>query len=83
MLATFGPGETHQEEIILHEREKILIDQMARRLEEARAKLESGYGLEIIAEEIKAVLPAIGEFTGEIKSSEVINEIFGRFCLGK
>ncbi|HQO75200.1 MAG TPA: tRNA uridine-5-carboxymethylaminomethyl(34) synthesis GTPase MnmE [Candidatus Saccharicenans sp.] len=83
MLATFGPGETHQEEIILHEREKILIDQMARRLEEARTKLGSGYGLEIIAEEIKAVLPAIGEFTGEIKSSEVINEIFGRFCLGK
>jgi len=83
MLATFGPGETHQEEIILHEREKILIDQMARRLEEARTKLGSGYGLEIIAEEIKAILPAIGEFTGEIKSSEVINEIFGRFCLGK
>jgi len=56
---------------------------MARQVEEARTRLEGGYGLEIIAEEIKAVLPAIGEFTGEIKSSEVMNEIFSRFCLGK
>jgi len=83
MLTTFSPAESGQEEIILHERQKILIEQMAGQLEEARNRLEAGYGLEIIAEEIKAVLPAIGEFTGEIKSSEVINEIFGRFCLGK
>jgi len=83
MLATFRPAESGQEEIILHERQKILIEQMAGQLEEARNRLGAGYGLEIIAEEIKAVLPAIGEFTGEIKSSEVINEMFGRFCLGK
>lgn len=83
MLTTFSPAESGQEEIILHERQKLLIEQMAGQLEEARNRLEAGYGLEIIAEEIKAVLPAIGEFTGEIKSSEVINEIFGRFCLGK
>jgi tRNA modification GTPase len=83
MLTTFSPADSGQEEIILHERQKILKEQMAGQLEEARNRLEAGYGLEIIAEEIKAVLPAIGEFTGEIKSSEVINEIFGRFCLGK
>jgi len=83
MLVTFSPGEARQEEIILHERQKILVEHMAGELEMARTRLEAGFGLEIIAEEIKAVLPAIAEFTGEIKSSEIINQIFGRFCLGK
>jgi len=83
MLATFSPGEARQEEIILHERQKILVEHMAGELEMARTRLKAGFGLEIIAEEIKAVLPAIAEFTGEIKSSEIINQIFGRFCLGK
>ncbi len=83
MLVTFGPGKEKDEEIILHERQKILLEEMVNNLAEARRKLQSGYGLEIVAEEIRDVLPAISEFTGEIKSAEVINEIFGRFCLGK
>jgi len=83
MLAVFAPQEKAQDEIILHERQKILIEQMADHLEEARLKLQSGYGLEIVAEEIKEALPVIGEFTGEIKSAEVIETIFGHFCLGK
>jgi len=83
MLAAFAPTEKMPDEIVLHERQKILIEQMAGHLEEARLKLQSGYGLEIVAEEIKEVLPVIGEFTGEIKSAEVIEAIFGRFCLGK
>jgi tRNA modification GTPase len=83
MLTAFAPQEKAQDEIILHERQKILIEQMADHLEAASIKLQSGYGLEIVAEEIKEVLPVIGEFTGEIKSAEVIESIFSRFCLGK
>jgi len=83
MLAVFAPQEKMPDEIVLHERQKILIEQMADHLEEARLKLQSGYGLEIVAEEIKEALPVIGEFTGEIKSAEIIESIFSRFCLGK
>ncbi|MDD8020226.1 MAG: tRNA uridine-5-carboxymethylaminomethyl(34) synthesis GTPase MnmE [Acidobacteriota bacterium] len=83
MTKTFMSEEEKQEEIILHERQKILIEQMIGHLDEARIKLESAYGLEIIAEEVKTVLPIIGEFIGEIKSAEVIDQIFSRFCLGK
>jgi tRNA modification GTPase len=83
MLAAFAPPEKMPDEIVLHERQKILIEQMAGHLEVAWLRLQSGYGLEIVAEEIKEVLPVIGEFTGEIKSGEVIEAIFGRFCLGK
>jgi len=83
MLAVFAPQEKMPDEIVLHERQKILIEQMADHLEEARLKLQSGYGLEIVAEEIKEALPVIGEFTGEIKSAEIIESIFSGFCLGK
>ncbi|MGQ9800250.1 MAG: tRNA uridine-5-carboxymethylaminomethyl(34) synthesis GTPase MnmE [Candidatus Saccharicenans sp.] len=83
MLQTFSPPAERQEEIILHERQKTLIESMKQDLEKARQLLEEGHGEELVAEAIKEVLPAIGQLTGEISSQEVLEEIFKRFCIGK
>jgi tRNA modification GTPase len=83
MLRTFSPDFEKQEEIILHERQKILLERMKEHLAKALGMFEDGYGNELIAEEIREVLPAIGSLTGEVRTQEVLEEIFKRFCLGK
>jgi tRNA modification GTPase len=83
MLKTFSPSWDKQEEIILHERQKLLVERMSAHLKKALEMVEAGYGEELVVEEIRAVLPVIGQLTGEIKVQEVLDEIFNRFCLGK
>ena len=45
--------------------------------------LESGLSTEFVAQDLKEVLYYLGSITGEISSSDVLNNIFGRFCIGK
>lgn len=83
MLDTFAPRLEKQEEILLHQRQKVLVDSIKGSLENGLKMLEDGAGEELVAEAIREALPAIGQLTGEIKSQEVLDQIFGRFCIGK
>jgi tRNA modification GTPase len=80
---TLVPGLEPGGEIVLHLHQKLLLEEVEAGLEKARTVLAAGHGEEVCAEEVRAVLPALGRLTGEIKSKEVIDEIFGRFCIGK
>ncbi len=51
--------------------------------ESARALVEAAEPPEIIAFEMQGLLESLGEITGEISPDEVLNSIFGRFCIGK
>ncbi len=79
----FVPEANSGEEIILHQRQKLLLEQALVPIERALKLLETGYPEEVMAEEIRLALPAIGELTGEIRADDVINSIFSRFCVGK
>jgi tRNA modification GTPase len=81
--ATFGPRLDGQEEVILHLRQRMLFEQIASALGEARKRLREGYSEEVGAEEIRRALPLLGQLTGEIRADEVIANIFNRFCVGK
>ncbi len=83
MLETFAPQLEKQEEIILHQRQKVLVESLKNNLENGLRILEEGAGEELVAEAIREGLPAIGQLTGEIRSQEVLNQIFSRFCIGK
>ncbi len=59
-------------------------------LEEAREDLEKvielndiDMGLDIIALELNSAITALGSLTGEITSDDVLDKIFGGFCVGK
>ncbi len=45
--------------------------------------LLSGLSTEFVAQDLKDVLYHLGSITGEITSGEILNNVFGRFCIGK
>lgn len=79
----FVPTESAEEEVILHLRQKLLLEQTVDALNTALNLLKQGHSEEVCAEEIRRGLPFIGQLTGEIKVDEVIDNIFSRFCVGK
>lgn len=52
-------------------------------LNKVKDGLLSGLSTEFVAQDLKDVLYHLGSITGEISSSDVLNNIFGRFCIGK
>jgi len=83
MVRTFSPVLDKNEEIILHEYQKILVEQMVVHLKKASELLLEGFGEEFVAEELRETVRLFAQIKGEIKPQEVLEQIFGRFCLGK
>ena len=84
MLYThFVPELEKTEEIILHQRQKLILEQIQEALAASQRLLEQGYSEEILAEEVRRVIPLLGQLTGEIHSDDVLEDIFSRFCIGK
>ncbi len=79
----FVPSQKQGEEIILHLRQKLLLEAMLDCLIEGQRLLKEGHLEEIYAEEIRKTIPLIGQLTGEIRMDEIIKDIFSRFCVGK
>ena len=77
------PEMEQEEEIILHLRQKLILEEILDSLIEGQSLLKQGYPEEIYAEEIRKSIPLIGQLTGEIHADDIINEIFSRFCVGK
>ncbi|MFW6128838.1 MAG: tRNA uridine-5-carboxymethylaminomethyl(34) synthesis GTPase MnmE [Candidatus Aminicenantaceae bacterium] len=79
----FKSQSFHEDEIILNLRQKLLLEDIASNLRESRRLLEEGYSEETYVEEIRKNIPLLGQLTGEIRTNEVIEQIFNRFCVGK
>ena len=50
---------------------------------DVRTDLNSGTPSDLVAEDLRAALSALGTITGTISSQDVLNNIFGKFCIGK
>ncbi|MCX6568901.1 MAG: tRNA uridine-5-carboxymethylaminomethyl(34) synthesis GTPase MnmE [Candidatus Aminicenantes bacterium] len=79
----FAPGLAKEEDVILHARQKDILQAVLDALRRAAGLLAKGHSIELYAEEIRGCLPLIGELTGQVRIDEVIDDIFGRFCVGK
>ena len=79
----FSPGRQKHEEIILHSRQKAILDQIKDRLDAALRLVREGYGLEVCAEEVRSAVSHLGRLTGEIRTDDVLRSVFDRFCIGK
>lgn len=52
-------------------------------LTRALAALDNGLPADLLGEDIRQVLHALGEITGEITSDDILASIFSKFCIGK
>jgi len=71
------------EVITVNERHRHCLATAQNYLEEARRSLERGDPPELTAVELRAALATIGEITGAVETEDVLDKIFGNFCIGK
>ncbi|MBN1223319.1 MAG: tRNA uridine-5-carboxymethylaminomethyl(34) synthesis GTPase MnmE [Candidatus Aminicenantes bacterium] len=71
------------DDIILHLRQKLLLEDVRNALDRGLILLKEGHPEDMYGEEIRRALPAIGQLMGEIRSDDVLADIFERFCIGK
>jgi tRNA modification GTPase len=64
-------------------RQKNLVDTAYRSLEEAIDLGEKAEPLDLIAPLLREAVNALGEITGEVTTSDILEEMFSRFCVGK
>jgi tRNA modification GTPase len=79
----FAPIIPSDEIVVFRTRDKLLLEEALTHLRRARDMVVRGRAIEMIAEEARRVIDVIGRLTGEIRSDEVLNDIFSRFCVGK
>ncbi|MCX7026129.1 MAG: tRNA uridine-5-carboxymethylaminomethyl(34) synthesis GTPase MnmE [Spirochaetes bacterium] len=65
------------------ERQKLLVDRALDSVRKALSSLELAATLDVLALEMREAASFLGEITGEILGDEVLERIFGSFCLGK
>jgi tRNA modification GTPase len=64
-------------------RQKELVERASGGLNAAFIAAEEGMPLDILASELQDAMDALGELTGEITSSDILDRIFSGFCVGK
>lgn len=52
-------------------------------LEQVKNGMDSKLSADLLAQDLRQALYYIGSITGEVTTGEVLNTIFGRFCIGK
>ena len=69
-----GPGTVRQKE---------LIDTALASVREALVLADNGEPLDLIAPLLRTAVDALGEITGEVTNADILEVMFGRFCVGK
>jgi len=64
-------------------RHKLCLENVITSLEKATESLRAGMSGEFISLDLRSAIISLGEITGEFTNEEVLNNIFGRFCIGK
>ncbi|WP_315836510.1 tRNA uridine-5-carboxymethylaminomethyl(34) synthesis GTPase MnmE [Bradyrhizobium prioriisuperbiae] len=75
---TFGSGETA---LISRVRHRTLLRETADAL--GRALITKGQGEELVAEELRVAIHALGRLTGRVDVEDILDVIFREFCIGK
>ncbi|MDP2278416.1 MAG: tRNA uridine-5-carboxymethylaminomethyl(34) synthesis GTPase MnmE, partial [Nitrospirota bacterium] len=69
--------------IVTNLRHKIAIQAAYDSLKNAIKAIETDKPLEIIAIEFRDALDRLGEIVGAVTTDDILNRIFGDFCIGK
>lgn len=76
-------GATVEDNLGLEQRHARLIGNALNALNRSQVLSEQGASEELIAVELRIALDSLSEITGAVTTDDVLNRIFGRFCIGK
>ncbi|GAB4229769.1 MAG: tRNA uridine-5-carboxymethylaminomethyl(34) synthesis GTPase MnmE [Acidobacteriota bacterium] len=72
-----------RELLLVNERQRDCVDRAYRSVVEAGEGLKRGKGEELVVEELRKALRALGELVGETTPDDILQGIFATFCIGK
>ncbi|MBO7492635.1 MAG: tRNA uridine-5-carboxymethylaminomethyl(34) synthesis GTPase MnmE [Bacteroidales bacterium] len=77
--------ENHIRDITLltSERHQALLNGILASIERTEIGLKRQLPTDLVAEDVRMALHDLGELTGTISSDDILNNIFGKFCIGK
>ncbi|MFW6293105.1 MAG: tRNA modification GTPase, partial [Spirochaetota bacterium] len=78
-----GAGSDTQTVVIDSERQHALLLRAAEAIEQTLESLAAGIPADATAVDLQEALDAVGEITGEVASAEILDAMFGSFCVGK
>ncbi len=69
--------------VVMEARHKRALEEALEAVDRAKKETRRDIASEIVAMEIKSALGKLGEIVGETVSEDVLDKIFGQFCIGK
>jgi len=69
--------------VIDSERQRRLLERAVAALDQFEAGSAEGRPADLLAEDLRDALDALGELTGEVSRTDVLDLMFGSFCVGK
>lgn len=78
-----GQISNNQDVVIVNQRHKELLERAYESLKKANDEIQKDIGVDIAEIDIKNAAKHLGEIIGEEVTTDIINKIFEKFCLGK
>jgi len=78
-----GTVEADHGVLVTDARHFAVLRKAARELDHALKTIREDGGPELIAFDVRSSLDILGNITGDVTSADILNDIFGRFCIGK
>jgi tRNA modification GTPase len=69
--------------LLTSERHQALLNGILAAIERTEDGLRQQMPTDLVAEDVRMALHDLGELTGTISSDDILNNIFGKFCIGK
>ena len=79
----FKSEDADNDEILLRGRQKTQLEAIGAALRKGAEILEAGQPDELGVEEIRSALLPLGRLSGEVRAGDIMDAVFGRFCVGK
>ena len=69
--------------LLTNERHQALLNGILTSIERTENGLRQQLPTDLVAEDVRMALHDLGELTGTVSSDDILNNIFGKFCIGK
>ena len=69
--------------LLTNERHQALLNGILASIERTENGLRQQMPTDLVAEDVRMALHDLGELTGTVSSEDILNNIFGKFCIGK